>query len=568
MHFYSLLYIAFAARVKSSFCLSSRQQILLGEKDQTPFTSDFDGDVVDLLNQWHVPGLSIAVVDGDETFTKVIDRIDPPTFRLTPNLQGYGISSFPSLNVTPSTLFYTGSTTKAFTAAALALLIDDTADSTPPQTWRTPLSSLIPSDFLLQNDYASLHLTLEDAASHRTGMPGHDTSYGGPNVTMRDVVQNLRNLPMTAEPRTKFQYCNMMYMTLSHVLETLTSTPLGSILWNRVWNPLNMTRTYFSLTEAQLAANNTEVDLAEGYMWNNKTQKYIKVPYMDLPFVSGAGNIISNVLDYAKWLHSLMHQSPPLSKAGHASLRHPRTILEDNPLPGFTGTSTYALGWNVENYRGEPLISHTGGTPGFGAIIGYLPQRKYGIVMMGNTAESSSIVENILFHRLLDDYLGIKEEERGDVAAVFEKLIFAPKRKQLADPIKALYPHSPTGRDAIPLSLPLENYTGVYHNSGFPNFTITLVTENEHQRRLQSLLVRVWAYRFDFEHVSGEYFVGRGDPEFPGEEGVDGIDPLMVLLLKVEFRIGEDGKVAEMGADLEPMMEGEKIWFRRVGDVE
>ncbi|KAL9601803.1 MAG: hypothetical protein Q9219_002293 [cf. Caloplaca sp. 3 TL-2023] len=562
MVFSPIVWIFLAALASLSFCFPSKQQEPLQETQRSPFTPDFEENVVHLLSQWHVPGMSIAIVDGKETYSK-----------------GYGLSSFPSTNVTPSTLFYTGSTTKAFTAAALALLIDDSANSTSPLTWRTPISSLIREDFVLSDEYTTLHATLEDAASHRTGMPGHDASYGstsigGPSLGLRDIVRGLRNLPLTAEIRTRFQYCNMMYITLSHVLETLASSWLGDIFRTRIWDPLNMTRTYFSLAQAQRAVENHVAELAQGYTWNNLTEKYIQIPWMEAPFVSGAGNIISNVEDYAHWLHFLIGLSPPLSKMGHMSLRHGRIVKEDNPLPGFTGPSTYALGWNVETYRGETLISHTGGVPGFSAIVGYLPHKKYGITMMSNTVETGSIVQLILFFRLLDDYLGIEEKDRGDVVPVVESLIFEPKRKQLAHPTESLYPDAPTGSDVIPLSLPLEKYTGIYHNAGYRNLTITLSPPSpssstpEAGKHLRSLITGIMPFRFTFEHVSGEFFLIIGQPDIPGMEGIDTTAPWQILLLKAEFRIGQDGEVAEVGVDMEPQMGGEKIWFDRVGDVE
>ncbi|KAI4180465.1 MAG: hypothetical protein L6R41_007226 [Letrouitia leprolyta] len=533
-----------------SLSLPSTQQVPLRETNPSPFTFEFDERVLHLLRYWHVPGLSIAVVDGNETFSK-----------------GYGCSTFPSVNVTSSTLFYTGSTTKAFTAAALALMIDDTANTSKPLTWTTPISSLIREDFVLPDDYATQHVTLEDAASHRTGLPGHDSSYGGPPFGVRDVVRNLRNLYMTAEIRSKFQYCNMMYITLSHVIETITGTWLGDVFLHRIWTPLNMTQTYLSLDQAKAAAadRTQRVNLAKGYTWNNVTKNYTQVPYMDVPLVSGAGNIISTVDDYALWLHFLIRQTPPLSKPGHASLRHPRTILDPTPLPGFTGTSTYALGWNVQNYHGEPLISHTGGVPGFGSIVGYLPDRKYGIVIFGNTAETAAIVEMTLFYYLLDEYLGIRKEDRGDIESAVENVLYGPKRAQLADPIKALYPESPRGDDAIPLSLPLEKYTGVYHNIGYRNITIT-ISKSEEGEYLHSIIDRTWAFIFDFEHVSGEYFIVKGYPDLPGAD-IASMDPLEILLLKAEFQVGEDGEVAFFGANLEPQMGEKKIWFRKIEDV-
>ncbi|KAL8993249.1 MAG: hypothetical protein Q9169_006487 [Polycauliona sp. 2 TL-2023] len=447
--------------------------------------------------------------------------------------------------------------------------MEETANSSNPLTWRTPISSLIRDEFLLPDEYATAHATLEDAASHRTGMPGHDSSYGGSISSLRDVVRNLRNLPMTAEIRVRSQYCNMMYVTLSHIIEVLTGSWLGDVLWDRIWKPLNMTRTYFSFGQAQLAVHNGAAQLSAGHVWNNQTQKYIPVEWMDIPFVSGAGNIISNVLDYAKWLHFLVHQPPPLSKAGHMTLRHPRIVLDDIPLPGFTGISAYALGWNVDNYRGDPVISHDGGLPGFGAKIGYLPDRHFGVALMGNTGASSNIVTNTLFYNLLDRHLNVPVRDRKDVGAVLEKYIIEPRVEQLRDPIRALYPDVPRGKDVIPLTKPLSAYTGAYYNKGYRDFTVILAGSGKQKTppHLRSVIHRTWPFIFEFVHVSGEFFILKGQMQMPVGE-VDPTDPLEVQLVKGEFRLGENGEVAELGLALEPEMKDEKIWFRRVKDID
>ncbi|KAL8673047.1 MAG: hypothetical protein Q9168_002509 [Polycauliona sp. 1 TL-2023] len=449
--------------------------------------------------------------------------------------------------------------------------MEENANSSNPLTWRTPVSSLIREEFVLPDEYATAHVTLEDAASHRTGMPRHDSSYGGHISTLQDVVRNLRHLPMTAEIRVRWQYCNMMYMTLSHIIEVLTGSWLGDVLWDRIWKPLNMTRTYFSFSQAQLAVHNGAAQLSAGHVWNNQTQKYIPVEWMDIPIVSGAGHVISNILDYAKWLQCLMTQAPPLSKASHLTLRHPRIVLDDIPIPGFTGTSAYALGWNVDNYRGEPVISHDGALPGFGAKIGYLPNRYYGIALMGNTGASTSIVTNTLFYHLLDRYLDVPVKDRNDVAAVLQKYLIEPAAARLRDPIKALYPDAPRGENSIPLSRPLRDYTGTYFNEGYRDLTVSLaqsdVVGDEHSTpvpHLRSLIDRTWPYVFDFIHVSGEFFILKGHMRMPYGGKVNPTDPLEVQLVKAEFHLSASGEVAEMALALEPEMGEKKIWFRRI----
>ena len=304
---------------------------------------------------------------------------------------------------------------------------------------------------------------VEDALSHRTGMPRHDLSYGGHNITVRDVVRNLRNLPLTAEIRSKFQYCNMMYIAISHFIETWTGMWLGDFMKRRIYQPLNMASTFFSLREAQKAAASGGPSLATPYYWTNRTKMYHSIPWLDAPQDSGCGAMLSNVLDYAKWLRCMMSMSAPLSPAGHQALRSPR-IFSGPIAPiatestGFRGSSAYALGWDVSNYRGEELIWHSGGLPGYSTVMMYFPRLQWGVTMMANGGQGRAI--QVLVFKLIDDMLGIPEQERFDWAPTLELteilgIEILKKARYL------LYPTAPKEKDAIPLSLPLESYTGV-----------------------------------------------------------------------------------------------------------
>lgn len=398
-------------------------------------------------------------------------------------------------------------------------------------------------------------------------MPHHDISLGGPNFTIEDAVRSLRHLPMTAEPRVRFQYCNLMYIALSHVVETLTGQWLGDVLRSRIWIPLGMNRTFFSLAQARTSTD-AGAELATGYAWNNRTRKYVALEPVELGFLSGAGAVISNVRDYAAWLRFLIDQAPPLSKKGHAQLRTARTMIPTQPL--FTGTSAYGLGWDLVNYHGEPLIWHNGGVPGFGALVGYLPLKGWGVAMMGNTAETSNLAQEILAFKLLDERLGVPEQERVDLQAGMEAGI-AEATNKIRHPRKYLFPDAPTGEDVIPLSRPLEAYTGVCWHPGYRGINITLTpmscssspSSPSEEQHLQANLDRGLPYVVDFTHVSGEFFIITGRPDRPDDE-MDKDDPIEVHAYKSEFRVGEDGSVTEFGAVEEEEMGKEKIWWRRV----
>lgn len=412
----------------------------------------------------------------------------------------------------------------------------------------------------MPDEYATTHITLEDAASHRTGMPRHDLSYGQPNATIRDLVRNLRNLPMTAEIRTKWQYCNMMFMTLAYVIETLTDMWLGDFLRIRIWEPLSMSSTYFSVRDAKDAVSKENQTLATPYFWDNSTQRYIREEYTDGLQDSGAGAIISNVLDYSKYLRAMIDMAPPISSAGHAALRTPRSF-PDIGIPHL-GLTTYALGWEMGSYRGETQIYHGGAVPGFGTLMLYMPGRKWGIAMMGNASPAGNLAQVILLFGLIDKVLDTPSEQRIDWRSLVDGMI-EKERGQLKIGRAELYPNAP--KEPIPLSLPLKAYTGSYTSPGYGTVNLTL-NKIEHQSPSSDqpsaslraeMLDRIWQIVVELEHVSGEYFLGYGYKPM-----TDGSKTLQAVT-KAEFKVNEAAQAAEFGIMIEPAMGGDLVWFRR-----
>lgn len=348
--------------------------------------------VSETLRRLHIPGLSLAIVNGSNTYAK-----------------GYGLASLPSTPATPETLYYGGSTSKAFTAAAISLLVDNKTVQ-----WNTPISSLIRDDFVLSDDYATMHITLEDAVSHRTGLPRHDLILGKTNTTIRNIVRSLRYLPMTAEIRTRFQYCNLMFITLGYVVEHLTSLPLREFLHSRIWEPLGMKATYLSREDAIASPYH----LANGYAWNNATGEYVELPWSPTTLDGGAGAIISNVVDDVKWLRMMIQQSSPISKEGHKALMMPRSVIVPEMFglrpETITGDVVYSAGWWKYTYRGQQVVTHSGSITGFGALVLYLPGLEWGVVGMANTQGTSAYANSALAHWLMDKMLGVPESERFD----------------------------------------------------------------------------------------------------------------------------------------------------------
>ncbi|KAJ4155971.1 hypothetical protein LMH87_001189 [Akanthomyces muscarius] len=362
-----------------------------------PFNPAFARFANDVLKQWNVPGISLAVVEGGQIYS-----------------QGYGFATLPDTAVTPDTLFYAGSTTKAFTAATLAHLIDSNNYTALSKRWSTPISSIIHDDFVLQDAWSTAHITLEDAAVHRTGMPRHDYSWAkqvqGRSATPRDVVRNFRNLPQNAEPRTRFQYCNLMYVTLSYVIEFLTEKPLQDAMRDVIWGPLQMDATFSSLEEAKKASQH----LASGYRWDEDGHKFIEAAFEETRPFSGAGFVISNARDYAKWVKCLLQEEAPFSKATHEDIRTPRII--DSEDPNTVGDiSLYGLAWDRTVAHGQVVINHSGTETAYGSQVFWLPDIKFGVVAFANAADTANSAAQVLIWELIENKLQVPSADRYNI---------------------------------------------------------------------------------------------------------------------------------------------------------
>lgn len=131
--------------------------------------------------------------------------------------------------------------------------------------------------------------------------------------------------------------------------------------------------TTYDLADAlKISEKFPEARMSRGYLWNAQTSKHKLVPWDDIPPARGSGGIISNVLDYAKWVQHLMEPrglTPALSEAAVRRLRKPTVVVEPDPRKPYVGPQAYCLGLYSKVYRGRELIKHSG------AIAGYTPKR-------------------------------------------------------------------------------------------------------------------------------------------------------------------------------------------------
>ncbi|KAB8339166.1 hypothetical protein FH972_022101 [Carpinus fangiana] len=579
-----------------------------------PLTPELDALVLELLEEFHVPGLSIAIVHGAETFSK-----------------GYGhariatVPSEQSVPMTPQTLQFTASTTKAFTALSLAQIVhtgDDDApqdvessttvdNSRPKTTWQTPVSLLLPGDFVLPTQELTNNVTVEDMLSHRTGMPScDDAGLGLPAGTRADtplsLTRKMRYFPLTKNMgisafRSTFHYSNTMYSAAHALAESLTQQPLHATLRKRTWDVLGMNRTFLGIEDLETAigteSNETKkasLNLPTGYRWEDNEQRSVELPFRGMPEQSGAGDIISCVDDYAQWMRAVLTRDTRiLSKKGWREVLRPRIVVSnpskeddkedgehEEELKGLS-TLTYALGWFVEHYWGEKIVSHTGGDPGIATLVHLLPGQNFGIAIFTN-AEDGYSVNRILSTRLTDDILAIPADKRTDMLKVQRKEMEKEAKEakanlSLAAKVESLF----SGYDAecttkVALGVALADCKGTYTHKGYGDLDVKVrsaaevrrargILDDDNTNDNEVLFVggydRTYGFELTLYHVNATFFAV--EYWFGNEKRVSG-------WCRGEIKLGVGGVVERLGIGFEVDDEDEDedednelVWFER-----
>ena len=178
------------------------------------------------LSTFNVPGIAVGVIkDGKLVHAK-----------------GYGVSSLNSKEkVDANTRFGIASNSKAFTTAAISMLVDEGKLS-----WDALVTDYVP-EFKLYNPYVSSVFTITDLVTHRSGLGlgAGDLMFwpDSSNFTARDIIYNLRFLKQTSQFRTKYDYDNLMYIVAGEVISRVSGLSWEEFVESRIMQPLQMTES-------------------------------------------------------------------------------------------------------------------------------------------------------------------------------------------------------------------------------------------------------------------------------------------------------------------------------------
>ena len=405
-----------------------------------------------------VPGMAVAIVEGDTV-----------TF-----VRGFGVKAIGrSETVDADTIFPSGSTGKAVTVAALATLVD-----AGKIDWDDRVIDRLPG-FQMYDAWVTREMTIRDLLVHRSGLglgEGDLLFVPRTNLSRAESVRRLRYLKPATSFRSGFAYDNVLYMVAGQLVEAVTGETWERYTAEHVLKPAGMLHST-SDSESRFAASNRAQPHArmDGGFRGAGTQEVLDERDELGRTAAPAGGLAVSANDMARWLFIQLHGGELPGHAGrlfsdsaHVQMWTPVVPQPIDPLPEALKATqpsfnTYALGWDVMDYRGTKVVWHGGAVFGFKTAVVLIPERHVGFSIQINS-EDGEIIRGLMYE-LLDHYLGLPYT---DWVARYQ----AYKKSQVDEALAALKTQTAQPVPVGP-SLALERYTGTYADAWYGNIEVT-----------------------------------------------------------------------------------------------
>lgn len=406
-----------------------------------------DAYIASAQRAWPVPGLSVAIVkDGQVVLAK-----------------GYGVrEAGRSEPVDEHTLYAIASNSKAFTAAALAQLVDEGRLG-----WNDRVVDHLPW-FRLYDPWVTQEVRVRDLLSHRSGLGTYsgDLLWYGTPYSAREVVERARHLPQAFPFRAGYGYSNLMFIAAGEVLREVSGQGWHQAMEARFFTPLGMTRSVTSVKELEGAAN---VATPHKYVGG----RTLPIAWYNWDAMGAAGGIISSVHDMALWMRAQLAGGEwggvrlftPARQQEMWSVVNPLAVTpayrQRYPSTNFRG---YGLGWSLADYRGRKVVSHGGGYDGMYSQVALVPDEGLGVVVLTNAMTD---IAGTLVYRVLDAYLGGEPRDWAGEAL--------PRWRESRVAFEARQEAFEKGRvPGTRPSLPLERYAGTYGGAMYGDASVAV----------------------------------------------------------------------------------------------
>jgi CubicO group peptidase (beta-lactamase class C family) len=446
------------------------------------------------MKDFDLPGLAVGVVAGDKLVYA----------------KGFGVRSRKGGEpVDSKTIFQIGSTTKAFLATAIGIMVDR-----GKLNWDDRIVDLHP-DFQLMDPWVTREFRVFDLLAQRSGLPPYaNDGWAILGFGEDALIRSLRYVEPVTSFRTTFAYTNLTHLLAGQVVAKAAGLPDGdAVIRKELLEPLGMKDTSSTL-EAMKASPNR----AEGHRWAPSGS--VEIPFTQtFPYdFGGAGNINSNIEDMARWMRlqlgfGVFEGRRIVSTEALAFTRTPKVAISDK--------TSYAYGWGLLQTPNGTLISHNGSTGGYGTFVGFVPDKDVGVVALSNqemkglpAAVAVWLLDRLAGNPIVDYAPG----QLKDATAAYDKL-----QKRFVRP-----------DDAMP-SPPLASLAGTYSHPGAGRASVT--SEGD----ALTMTLEASGAKLKLEPWNGDILIARllAEGSFADVAATLGPSPAGF----VQFQSGNDGKL-------------------------
>jgi CubicO group peptidase (beta-lactamase class C family) len=358
------------------------------------------------------------------------------TLREVPVMPSIGIAAVKDGRVVylhePNTAYYIGSTTKAYTGLACAILAQrGQLDLDAPITKYLPEVTLAKAP------------TLRAFLTHTSGIANEPivfrTAFTGDHTPQQLIA--LLNASKPAQPG--FQYDNLGYVVASLVLERVTGKPWQDVLDELVFAPLGMRHTTAYMSKAGR--------LPTGYTFDRRGELSPVTLAKNDRMMHAAGGMVTTPSDLARWLEANVSNGRIGSKqvipAAAFEEAHRLQVATDSVKRGEFKSRGYGFGWYQGTYNGEEILFHGGGYPGWLSLFSAMPRRGVAVGVMTNTSSPlaqamAGFIAASIYDRLLDKP-NVKLADMKEQVARGKKMLLADIEKRAQRPWTLTH-----GRDA------------------------------------------------------------------------------------------------------------------------
>lgn len=332
------------------------------------------------------------------------------------HVKGYGVKSVNSKEaVTAHTPFGIASNSKAFTSAALAILVEKGKIK-----WEDGVIDYIP-EFKMYNDYVTNNFNIQDLLTHRSGLglgAGDLMIFPeGSDFTIDDVLTAFQHFEPTTAFRTKFDYDNLLYLVAGELTARVSGKTWDTFIDEEILKPLQMNNSYSHFDDA---FRNDK--LAVAHAFDGKSINPIKTPILNAnakqKMNGAAGGIWSSANDMCKWMLVQLNKGKygaALDKTLFSEqqqqemwrMHTPMNRQQDPRSPFKVHFSGYGLGWFLSDFNGFLKVEHSGLIPGMSSEVTLIPELELGIVVLNNSG-GAGFLNGLMGFILLDEYLKLE----------------------------------------------------------------------------------------------------------------------------------------------------------------